>query len=263
MTKYICIGSPYYIGQRIDERTEVDALETSGIAAEIGATWINIKPDFDSAPDALTAINLEIARIIYTHTDCVPIIFASDCIASLGVLKGLEAHNPALIWYDAHGDFNTEETTPSNFLGGMPLAWLVGDGDQKYMTGADVKPLAQTDVIMTDGRDLDPEEAIRVENSEITHIKRIEKLLRAPLPEKPLWIHCDTDVVDIDDLPGMNYPAPDGPSLEMTCMTIKRVANDANCIGLSLSLWNDSLPNGGKALAGTLKLVRAFVEGNK
>src|SRR5207253_8363034 len=55
-----------------------------------------------------------------------PVSIAGDCCAALGVVAGLQRAgvNFNLLWFDAHGDFNTWETTPSGFLGGMPLAKL-------------------------------------------------------------------------------------------------------------------------------------------
>ncbi|NIS82127.1 MAG: hypothetical protein GTO14_18395 [Anaerolineales bacterium] len=57
---------------------------------------------------------------------------AGDCCTTIGVLAGLQRADvsPLLVWFDAHGDFNTWDTTPSGFLGGMPLAMLAGIGDQ-------------------------------------------------------------------------------------------------------------------------------------
>ncbi len=61
---------------------------------------------------------------------------AGDCVASLGVAAGLQRAGiePSVAWLDAHGDFNTWETTPSGFMGGMPLAVLAGLGDQSIST---------------------------------------------------------------------------------------------------------------------------------
>ena len=60
-----------------------------------------------------------------------PVSWAGDCCTSIGVLAGLQQSGiePILLWFDAHGDFNTWETTPSGFLGGMPLAMIAGRGE--------------------------------------------------------------------------------------------------------------------------------------
>ena len=61
-----------------------------------------------------------------------PVSIAGDCCTAIGVMAGLQKARiqPLFIWFDAHGDFNTWETTPSGFLGGMPLAMIAGMGEQ-------------------------------------------------------------------------------------------------------------------------------------
>jgi arginase len=55
-----------------------------------------------------------------------PLVLAGNCLSCVGTLGGLGAPSPAIIWLDAHGDFNTPETTVSGFLDGMALATAVG-----------------------------------------------------------------------------------------------------------------------------------------
>ena len=64
-----------------------------------------------------------------------PVSIAGDCCAAIGVLAGLQraGQQPTLLWFDAHGDFNTWDTPPSGFLGGMPLAMAVGLGEQTLL----------------------------------------------------------------------------------------------------------------------------------
>jgi len=125
-----------------------------------------------------------------------PISIAGDCCTTIGVVAGLQQAgiNPTLIWFDAHGDFNTWETTPSNFLGGMPLAMLVGRGEMTMMNGVLANPLPENQVILTDGRDLDPGEKLLVDESNILHIFNPARLLEMPLPDGPLYIHFDVDI---------------------------------------------------------------------
>ncbi len=89
-----------------------------------------------------------------------PVSIEGDCCTTLGVLAGLrrEGLDPTLLWLDTHGDFNTWETTPSGFLGGMPLAMLTGRGDQTMAQAVGLQPFPESKMILCDGRDLDPEE---------------------------------------------------------------------------------------------------------
>lgn len=260
MAEFVCIGVPYFIGERIERRSEVFAIRDSGIAREIGAGWISVEPHTNE-PDAVSAVNCALAEAVAAQRDALPIVFASDCMSAFGTIKGLGG-DVAVLWYDAHGDFNTPETTPSGFLGGMPLAMLVGRGDMRYMQEIGLAPLDERDVILTDARDLDPLEAVALRESAVTHLPEVAALLDVALPAKPLYVHLDVDVVRLRDMPGLIYPAEGGPALDTVAATLERVARDAPQVaGLLVSLWSDELARDRRALDGTLRLVRAFVAG--
>jgi arginase len=258
MTSYVCIGVPYWLGESIARRTEVESIKNSGIAEELGAEWIDIQPDFATGADPVVAVNRALADTIKAHNDKVPIVFASDCTGCLGMVKGLESYQPAILWYDSHGDFNTPETSPSGFLGGMPLATMVGRGNAHLMRGIALDPVSELDVIVTDVRNLDPEEGEMLRASDVTIYEHVNDLLTATLPDKPIYIHFDTDVVDSADMPATNYPEPNGPSLAETATTLHHVVDNNNVVGVLFSLWNDTLDDADKALSGTLELVRAI-----
>jgi arginase len=261
MPKFVCIGAPYFLGERLPQHTEVDDLRASGLAARIGAEWVDLAPDFAHSPDPITAVNRALADAVAAHRDAFPIIFASDCTSALGAVKGSSAAGAlGVVWFDAHGDFNTPETSPSGFIGGMPLAMLVGRGRQDLMAGVDLSPLREADVILADARDLDPGERIALQNSAVRHLPDLRDLLSAPLPDKPLYIHLDVDVVNPADMPAMSYTAPGGPSLDETAAALRRVARDGHPVGLLLGLWNGALATDKQPLEGVIALVQAFVD---
>ena len=141
-----------------------------------------------------------------------PVSIAGDCCTTIGMLAGLQRAgiDPILIWFDAHGDFNTWETTPSGFLGGMPLAMLVGRGEQTMLKALQLVPLAEDRVILTDARDLDPGEKQLIEEANIIHLPDVKTLLDAMLPDGLLYVHIDMDIVNPAEAAAMNYLAAGG-----------------------------------------------------
>jgi arginase len=261
MARVVCIGAPYFLGERLPQRTEIDDIRASGLAAHIGATWVDLAPDFARGPDPITAVNHALADTIAAHRETFPIIFASDCTSALGAVKGLApADGLGIVWLDAHGDFNTPEISPSGFIGGMPLAMLVGRGRQDLMAGVGLSPLREADVILADARDLDPDERIALQSSAVRHLPDLHDLLNAPLPDGPLYVHLDVDVVNPADMPATSYTAPGGPSLDDTAAVLRRVARDGHPVGLLLGLWNGALATDKRPLEGVIALVRAFIE---
>jgi arginase len=191
-----------------------------------------------------------------------PISIAGDCCSTIGVLAGLQraGRNPVLIWFDAHGDFNTWETTPSGFLGGMPLAMLVGRGEQTLVNGLGLDPLPETQVILTDGRDLDPEEQRALAGSGVHHLTDIYSLLGHPLVAHSLYIHFDTDIIDPKEAPAMSYLAQGGSSVAELQTLFRSLTRTGQIIAVSMSTWNPRLDRDGHSQAVCMALLQALIE---
>jgi len=186
-----------------------------------------------------------------------PVSIAGDCCTAIGILAGLQRSgiDPLLIWFDAHGDFNTWETTPSGFLGGMPLAMLAGLGEQTMLEINQVQPLAAEMIILSDGRDLDPGERGLVTNSSIRHFKEPLDLLKIPLGDQIIWVHFDTDIVNPELSPAQNYPAPGGPGLEELRQVFQYLADSGLIRAVSLSSWAPDLPGAEQSKTVSLQLL--------
>jgi arginase len=213
----------------------------------VQADWIVNRPELPQADQQarMAALYEPLAQAVESavRDGERPVSIAGDCCASLGMFAGLQraGMKPKLIWFDAHGDFNTWETTPSGFLGGMPLAWLVGRGEQRIMHSLGIKPLPEQDVTLTDARDLDSLEAEAVASSVVDHLEEVTDLSSAPLPYGPLWIHFDVDVLNLEDAPAVSYPAEDGPSARILAEVFEKLAASRQIKAVSLSLWNPKL----------------------
>lgn len=188
-----------------------------------------------------------------------PVVFAGDCLSIMGMTGGLQRRgiDPAILFFDAHGDFHTWETTQSDFLGGMPLAMLTGRGEQTIVKGVGMAPLIDDRVWLVDGRDLDLGEGEAVANSGIHHVT-VEQVAADP-PSGDLYIHVDVDVVDPIDMPGVNYPSPDGPSAETVARAVAALYETGRVVALSFSAWNPALDGADIAAAATRRIAAPFL----
>lgn len=142
-----------------------------------------------------------------------PVVVCGDCTAALGVLAGMQRRglDPAVVWFDAHGDMNTPRTTPSGYLGGMPLAVALGHGDRTVPHHLNLRRILPEQVLLVDARDLDPGERDLIAATPLRHVP-IGGVSTWLVPEGPVYLHLDLDVLDPDELPGLRFPAPGGPS---------------------------------------------------
>ncbi len=194
--------------------------------------------------DRLSVIHLALAGAVQNSLrhGRRPVSFAGDCVSTLAVAAALQRENlqPTLLWLDAHGDFNTWETTPSGFLGGMPLAMLVGRGEQRMPVAVGLRPWPENNVVLSDARDLDPGEREAVAASQIHHVRELGRVSRL-LPDGPLWVHFDVDVINPLDAPAMKYRAPGGPRADELEALFAALAASGRVIAISLSAWDPEL----------------------
>jgi len=191
-----------------------------------------------------------------------PIVISGDCCGVLGVSAGIQQAGltPALMWLDAHGDFNTWETSPSGFLGGMPLAMLVGRGDQSILRALGMSPMAEKNVILSDARDLDPPERKALESSGVQLCRDPQRLPDHVSNLTDLYVHIDTDIVSIEDAPAMNYPAGGGIQAETLRVVFQKLARTGAVRVVSMSTWNPALDRDGRSRKICMSLLQALIE---
>ena len=188
-----------------------------------------------------------------------PVVYAGDCLSIMGVAGGLQRRgiDPTVLFFDAHGDFHTWETTPSDFLGGMALAMLTGRGEQSIVDGVGMRPIEDDRVWLIDGRDLDSGEDEAVAASGIHHVSVGE--ITANPPPGDLYVHVDVDVVNPRDMPGVNYPAPGGPSADVVAQAIAALHATGRVVALSFSSWNPALEGADIAATATRRIATPFL----
>jgi arginase len=170
--------------------------------------------------------------------NALPLVVAGNCNAALGVRAGLrrgEAAETALVWLDAHGDFNTPATTETGYLDGMPLAMLCGRAYGKQVASVlGVSPIDEAAVLHAGGRELDHQEQASLAASAVRVVEGRELRDRGPAealapaldalvadlaaaagagPDAPAaHLHIDLDVLDPAAAPGVTFPSPRGLS---------------------------------------------------
>ena len=251
-TQYIL--TPYFLDQPIN-----------GLHELVKTDWIVNEqhlPD-SNAQSRMSVLHKVIARhVTAAVTDgSVPVSIAGDCCTAIGVMAGLQRAGieSLFIWFDAHGDFNTWETTPSGFLGGMPLAMIAGLGEQTMPNAVDLQPVNQENIILTDGRDLDPGERELISGSNILHLSEPMSLLEYNFQNKPIYVHFDTDIVNPLDAPAMNYVAQGGLRAEELAKVFRHIAQTGLIKAISVSSWNPELDEDGRSRETIMNLLQEII----
>ncbi len=162
-----------------------------------------------------------------------------DCSHITGVVGGLQdAHGIdakiGLIWFDAHGDFNTPKTSLSGMLGGMPVSVCAGLSFPEWREGSHiVSPLPTDRILMVDVRNLDEaeEQLIRATDVQIARVADSfmgDVDLQTAVSDLAdrcdyLYFHIDSDILDERYVPNHGTKEPNGPNMEQVCAAIETV----------------------------------------
>ena len=161
---------------------------------------------------------------------------SGDCTVSIGMAAGLQRAglDPAVVWIDAHGDVQSLETTTSGYLGGMALRLLLGYRPELIARRLGLRPPSEERALLVDARDLDPAE---VDYLASTGLRRstLGGLSAADLPAGPLLVNLDLDVIDPAALPGVRYPAPDGPDVPAVLRAARTIIHSGQVVALNIA----------------------------
>jgi arginase len=219
---------------RTSDRTAGAGAGAQALAERLGGTIVGepgapaVRDWSEDLPDARPALEAAAAAVREAFAaGARPVLTASDCSICIATFPEVVLREPDLhvAWIDAHGDFNTPETTPSGFLGGMCLAAACGRWEADGWPGT----LDPGRVHMLGVRDLDPGEEEEVEAAGVS----------AEIPEGgPLYVHLDTDVLD-PTVMAAQFPVPDGWDARRLRAQLAELAAGCRIVGVEITALED------------------------
>jgi arginase len=156
-----------------------------------------------------------------------PLIFGGDHSIAIGTLAGVSPHyeNLGVIWYDAHGDLNTGDTSPSGNIHGMPLAVSLGIGHEDLTSiGGSTPKIKPENIVIIGARSLDEgeRELIKEKGIKVYTMHEIDRMGMAKVIEDAIGylkdrtdgvhLSLDLDGLDPSDAPGVGTPVLGGIS---------------------------------------------------
>jgi arginase len=226
------IGVPYHLDEYLPD-LDVPLQAGRTVTAEFTSddVWDRLAVLYAAVADAVAGAARRGER---------PVVLSGDCTTALGTVAGLQRAGSVagIVWFDAHGDVQTLETTASGYLGGLPLRILVGYRPELIAARLGLRPVPERQVLLVGARDLDPPEVSYLERAQIRRAE-VGGLTRVALPDGPLYVHVDLDVIDSAQLPGLRYPAPGGPGPEPVADAVRWLLGTGRvaAVGLACS-WH-------------------------
>ena len=212
-----------------------------------------------------------------------PLVVAGNCNVTLGVQAGLQRAGragAALVWLDAHGDFNTPVTTETGYLDGMPLAMLCGRAHREAVAGGlTFDSLDEATIVHAGGREFDrvehdsllasairlvdgaglrargPAQALAPALAELAGDRR-DLLDLEPEEKPPAHLHVDLDVLDPAAAPGVTFPSPRGLTAAQLLEAIDLVREWFALAAVTVTSFTPGRDEAGTTLAAGLAVLQ-------
>jgi arginase len=209
------------VGRGPERLLEAGAAEALGSAgASVETETLQFDGRFSSEVNTSFDLMRQISERVHAARDegAFPVVLSGSCFAAVGVMAGLAEPEPGVVWFDAHADFNTPESTVFGYFDGMGLAILTG-GAWRSMRAAlpGAGPVPEQAVVLAGARDFDENERARLRESRINYLPPDQLTSPDPLLEaieavepSGVYLHVDLDVLDPEDGRANIYSAPGG-----------------------------------------------------
>ncbi len=230
------------IGESLARRMGVAPFEIGSPEPALNTGW---REELEAALPALKQVQARFDDIL--AGGAVSIAATSRCAVSLATLPVVAKHAPSacVVWFDAHADLNTPETTTTGYLGGLALAAPAGLWDSGLGAGLDLDQ-----IILVGQRDLDPFEQELIDKHGIPHVKPqgdLAAALRNAIAGRLVYAHLDCDVLNPGIVP-TDYVHHGGLSLDDLRACCEVIA-EHEFVGIEIAEFQNAWEPGGEAVS--------------
>ena len=203
-----------------------------------------------------------------------PLLLGGDHSMAIGTIAGVQQHyeNLGVIWYDAHADFNTEETSPSGNIHGMSLAVNLGMGHEKLTSILQNEPKIKPENVIIIGarsidsgeRELIKEKGIKVYTAHEVEQQGIESVIKESLnylTARTDGIHLSFDVDSLDPIyvPGTGTPVEGGLSVRESHYALRFLNESEKIVSAEFVEVNPLLDERNQTAKRTVELIGSLL----
>jgi arginase len=221
------------IGYSVEDKGNIEIALAERVHSDENTNLKNLKAVADASE-----------RLAQTVSDVItnkrfPLVLGGDHSIAIGTLAGVSRHykNLGVIWYDAHGDLNTADTSPSGNIHGMPLAASIGIGDDALTRIGGYTPKVKPgNIVIIGARSLDEgeKELIKEKGIKVYTMHEIDRMGMTKVMEETILylrdktdgvhLSLDLDGLDPHDAPGVGTPVIGGISYRESHLAMEMLA---------------------------------------
>ena len=242
------------VGEQLASLLHVEARVVGAPGPVLNSSW---REELHAARNAFDDLSAAFDEAIAAGAR--PVCALTRCAAALATLPVVVRHRPdaCVVWFDAHGDLNTPETSVTGYLGGMAIAGAAGLWDSGLAVacraearGAKAGGLSLDQVVLVGTRDVDPGEQALIDTSGVRVVPVCEDvgdMLRRAVAGRDVFVHVDCDVLDAGIMP-TDYAVAGGLTLRQlreACTALSEV----DPIGLEIAEFQEAHDETGRVLS--------------
>jgi arginase len=193
-----------------------------------------------------------------------PIVLSGNCNTAIGTVTGCGSRDTGIVWFDAHGEAMTPETTSSGFLDAMGISTLAG---QCWSNLANTIPgftrMPGKQIVLFGARDLEPSERTLLETIGVEQLQTREQLgeylSAAGRDFGGVYLHVDLDVLDPTIATANQWTPPGGMSIEALIDAILEIREHLTISALGIGSYDPARDANGKALDAAMAVAETVL----
>lgn len=271
------ISVPYSLGKEGSGMgAGPDRLTSTGIADRLRAQGhdievirLKLEEPFRNEVGASFSLNRSLGAAVHSALGkgALPIVLTGSCLSGQGILAPANRH-VGVIWLDAHGDFNTPDTTVTGYLDGMALAVTTGRCFRAISHSIPgFEPIPDERVLLVGARALDPLEAELLDKSRVARIsaQTLDQLpgalskLRSAVSS--VYLHLDLDVLDPSEGRANEYAEEGGLSFAQLTSAIQEIARRFQIFAVAFAAYDPAFDVDGRIARVPAKILDLLISG--
>jgi arginase len=185
-----------------------------------------------------------------------PLVLSGNCNTAVGTISGCGWDDTDVVWFDAHGEATTPETTRSGFLDGMPISILTGQCWQNLAhTIPGFEPLPGGRIVLVGSRDLETAEAELLDRVGVRRVAALDDV-----GDSGVYLHLDLDVLDPVEALWNQWPTPGGLKVAEISNAVSEMRRRTTIKAAGVASYDPACDRDGRAIRAATVILQSIFE---
>jgi len=238
----------------------------SSLGYQLTAEEVLLPDSYPAEIQSAFALSRKVAERVWVQRSqgYFPVVLSGNCNTAVGAVCGCGCRTTGVVWFDAHGEANTPETTTSGFLDGMAIAILTGQCWHKLAVAIpEFEPVTGTRILLVGSRHVEAEESLLLDRIGVTRLAGVDDLessLKSLAHEVDgVYLHVDLDVLDPALAVANQWATPGGLTIEAVTSAAQAIQTHTTIKGLGIASYDPEWDHDRRAVRAACSIVKSVL----